>query len=64
MIGVVDVRDVALAHVLAVEKPEAAGQRLFCCNKVISGMDIGITQKKLFPQVNNVFFFFSEHFLF
>lgn len=52
MIGVVDVRDVALAHVLAVEKPEAAGQRLFCCNKVISGVDIGATQKKIFPQVN------------
>jgi len=49
MIGVVDVRDVATAFVLAVEKPEAAGQRLFCCNQVVSGQDIGGTMKKFYP---------------
>lgn len=52
-IGIVDVRDVATAHVIALESPAAAGKRLFCCNKVIAWADLPLALKRLFPQYPN-----------
>ncbi|KAL9650512.1 hypothetical protein ABK040_004731 [Willaertia magna] len=49
-IAVVDVRDVATAHVLAVEKKEAAGKRLICSGKVVLWSDIPRTLQKYYPQ--------------
>jgi len=49
-IGVVDVRDVALAHVLAATTVSANNQRLFCVNRVIAWAEIAATLKRLFPQ--------------
>jgi len=52
-IGVVDVRDVARAFVIAVEKPEAKGQRLLCCNTILTMSDIRGLLKKNFPKYPN-----------
>jgi len=49
-IGVVDVRDVAAAHIIAMEKKEAAGKRLICCGSVRPWKDIPQTLSKLYPQ--------------
>jgi len=49
-IGVVDVRDVAAAHVLALEHPAAAGQRLFCASRVLHFNELVDTLRRLFPQ--------------
>lgn len=38
--GVSDVRDVAKAHLLALEKPEAANQRFICCGETLWFPDI------------------------
>lgn len=46
-------RDVATAHVIAVDSPAAAGQRLFCCNKTIPWAELPLTLKRLFPQYPN-----------
>jgi len=34
-VGVVDVRDVTSAHLIALDRVEAKGQRLFCAQSVI-----------------------------
>jgi len=49
--GIVDVRDVAHAHVLAMTKPEAAGQR-YLCSSVSSGVRplVGILHNEFAPQ--------------
>lgn len=52
-IAIVDVRDVADAHVIAVEHPEAAGQRLFCANQAVSYKYLANTLAKLYPQYPN-----------
>ncbi|EFC49465.1 predicted protein [Naegleria gruberi] len=49
-IAIVDVRNVATAHVLAVEKKEAAGKRLICSGQVCNWSDIPKTLKQQFPQ--------------
>ena len=46
---VVDVRDVAILHRLAYEKPEAAGQRLLCANGFRWFVDIARTVKAAHP---------------
>ncbi|PSN66757.1 NAD(P)-binding protein [Corynespora cassiicola Philippines] len=46
----VDVRDVAEAHVLAFEKPEAAGKRFFTVAGYFSNKEIGQIIRKNFPQ--------------
>ncbi len=47
--GVVDVRDVALAHVAAMEKPEAAGERFIVGDRVLSFTDIGAVLREAYP---------------
>jgi len=47
--GIVDVRDVALAHVAAMEKPEAAGERFILGDKVLSFTDIGDVLREAYP---------------
>jgi nucleoside-diphosphate-sugar epimerase len=46
----VDVRDIALAHVLAVEKPEAAGKRFFITNGNFCNREIVDIVKEEFPE--------------
>jgi len=48
-VGWVDVRDAAMAHVIAVEHPKAVGQRLFACGTVRSWNDLAVELKKQFP---------------
>ncbi|EFC42298.1 nucleoside-diphosphate-sugar epimerase [Naegleria gruberi] len=48
--GFVDVRDVAKAHVIAVENQQAAGQRLFCCDSVHAMEDLPKEIKRQYPQ--------------
>jgi nucleoside-diphosphate-sugar epimerase len=48
-VGVVDVRDVATAHVLAAEHPAAVGKRILVCSAVVSWKHIVDTIKKDFP---------------
>lgn len=45
----VDVRDVALAHVAALEKSEAGGQRFFCVAGTFSNREIAAAARKNFP---------------
>jgi len=47
--GIVDVRDVALAHVAAMEKPEAAGERFILGDKVLSFTEIGEILREAYP---------------
>ena len=47
--GIVDVRDVALAHVAAMEKPEAAGERFIVGDKVLSFTEIGDVLREAYP---------------
>lgn len=47
--GIVDVRDVALAHVAAMETPEAAGERFILGDKVLSFTDIGDVLREAYP---------------
>ena len=47
--GIVDVRDVALAHVAAMEKPEAAGQRFLVGDKILSFTQIGDILREAYP---------------
>lgn len=47
--GWVGVKDVAMAHILAFEKPEAEG-RYICNERVLHQGDIVDLLKKLFPQ--------------
>lgn len=47
----VDVRDLALAHVLAIEKPEAAGKRFFVVRGFFSNSEVVDIIKKNFPQL-------------
>ena len=47
--GIVDVRDVALAHVAAMEKPEAAGQRFLVGDKILSFTQIGEILREAYP---------------
>ena len=47
--GIVDVRDVALAHVAAMEKPEAAGERFILGDKVLSFTEIGEVLREAYP---------------
>ncbi|KAF0983923.1 hypothetical protein FDP41_007838 [Naegleria fowleri] len=49
-IAVVDVRDVAIAHVLPSEKEEAVGKRLICCGSTRAMSDIPKTIKEHYPQ--------------
>jgi nucleoside-diphosphate-sugar epimerase len=49
----VDVRDVALAHVRAIEKPEAAGQRFFITAGFFKNSEIVDIVKKKFPQLSD-----------
>jgi nucleoside-diphosphate-sugar epimerase len=53
-IGLVDVRDVALAHVLALEHPAAPGRRLFLCSEVTEWKTIALALKAALPQYPNV----------
>lgn len=46
--GVVDVRDVALAHILVYATPTASG-RYFCCNLVMEKKDMVETLKRHYP---------------
>jgi nucleoside-diphosphate-sugar epimerase len=46
----VDVRDIALAHVLAVEKPEAAGKRFFITNGNFCNREIRDIIEEEFPE--------------
>ena len=48
---IVDVRDVAVLHRLALETPEAAGQRYMCANGFRWFVDIARTVKSLHPQL-------------
>ncbi len=47
--GIVDVRDVADAHVAAMEKPEAAGQRFLMGDAMLSYAQIGEVLREAFP---------------
>ncbi len=47
--GIVDVRDVATAHVAAMEKPEAAGERFIVGDRVLSFTDIGVVLREAYP---------------
>ncbi|OAP59771.1 hypothetical protein AYL99_04773 [Fonsecaea erecta] len=47
----VDVRDVALAHVKALEIPEAGGKRFFCTAGLYSNADIAQIIKHRFPEL-------------
>jgi len=49
-VGFVDVRDVADAHIVALEKPKAVGQRLFACNEVRAWKEIAVSLRKQFPE--------------
>ncbi|KAN0035918.1 hypothetical protein ACTA71_005211 [Dictyostelium dimigraforme] len=49
-IGVVDVRDVSKAHLIALENDNADDQRLLVCEKVATFKDITNTIIQLFPQ--------------
>jgi nucleoside-diphosphate-sugar epimerase len=49
-VGWVDVRDVAAAHVIAMEHPDADGKRLICCAEVRSWKDMSETLAKQFPE--------------
>ncbi|KAF3766421.1 NAD(P)-binding protein [Cryphonectria parasitica EP155] len=51
----VDVRDVALAHVLAIEKPELAGRRLFTTAGYYSNREILDAARKNFPELADKF---------
>jgi nucleoside-diphosphate-sugar epimerase len=48
-VGVVDVRDVARAHVIAVESEGVAGKRLFCCAAVRAWRAIPDEIRRQFP---------------
>lgn len=48
--GYVDVRDLALAHVLAIEKPEAGGQRFFTVSSHFSNKEIAEIIGQEFPE--------------
>jgi len=45
-VGIVDVRDVARAHVIALEQKDAVGKRLICSNEVVPWKNIAIELKK------------------
>lgn len=47
--GIVDVRDVAKAHVEAMERPAAAGERFLVGNEVLSFSEIGEVLRQAFP---------------
>ena len=47
--GIVDVRDVALAHVAAMEKPEAAGERFLVGDKILKFTEIGAILREAYP---------------
>lgn len=47
--GIVDVRDVAKAHVEAMERPDAAGERFLVGNEVLSFSEIGAVLREAFP---------------
>jgi dihydroflavonol-4-reductase len=47
--GIVDVRDVAKAHVEAMERPAAAGERFLVGNEVLSFSEIGDILREAFP---------------
>lgn len=47
--GIVDVRDVALAHVAAMETPEAAGERFILGDRVLSFTEIGDVLREAYP---------------
>ena len=47
--GIVDVRDVALAHVAAMEAPEAAGERFLVGDKILSFTEIGAILREAYP---------------
>ncbi|GAB5456729.1 MAG: aldehyde reductase [Henriciella sp.] len=47
--GIVDVRDVALAHVAAMETPDAAGERFLVGDKILKFTDIGDILREAYP---------------
>lgn len=47
--GVVDVRDIAAAHVAAMEKPEAAGERFLVGDATLTYAEIGTILREAFP---------------
>ncbi|KAK2042859.1 NAD dependent epimerase/dehydratase [Colletotrichum somersetense] len=47
----IDVRDLALAHVLALEKPDAGGRRLFTTAGWFSNAEIAAVVRKNFPEL-------------
>ncbi|KAH8593192.1 putative NADPH-dependent methylglyoxal reductase GRP2 [Bisporella sp. PMI_857] len=49
----IDVRDLALAHVLAIEKPEAAGKRFFTTAGYFSNKEITEVIRKNFPELED-----------
>jgi len=51
-VGWIDVRDVAEAHVLAMEHPDADGKRLICAAEVRSWKDMAQVLAKNFPNYN------------
>jgi len=52
-IGVVDVRDVAKGHIIALEHPDAVNQRLFLCSKTVSWAYLAEIFKVQYPQYPN-----------
>ncbi|RDW91647.1 hypothetical protein BP5796_02812 [Coleophoma crateriformis] len=49
----VDVRDVALAHIAAFERPDAGGKRFFCVAGKFCNLDIVIAARKNFPELKD-----------
>lgn len=47
--GIVDVRDVAHAHIAAMEKPEAAGERFLLGDRILSFEQIGVILQETYP---------------
>ncbi|TPX30951.1 hypothetical protein SmJEL517_g05623 [Synchytrium microbalum] len=48
--GFVDVRDVARAHIIALENPATAGQRYICCGTVKSFPEVATILSKMYPK--------------
>jgi dihydroflavonol-4-reductase len=47
--GIVDVRDVARAHIAAMELPQAAGERFIVCSETLWFRDVGAILRDAYP---------------
>ena len=50
--GIVDVRDLAKAHVEAMRRPDAAGERIIACSESLWFRDVGAILKTAYPDRN------------